>query len=1163
MRSAECVIAAVLATIVIESTAQPGVVPGGKPQATGIRPDVMAPRLDPRGQSWTRSAWRESEKSFYADLLAKGRFDILVVPFQVQEYALDRATRSLMTALLASALAEATKASIPDPYLVARALGDGERRLQVQEAYRLAARLGVKKVIWGYVGHDESRRMRLSFQQWDRQGQEAPTVEKPVALHELPIIEFNDEYPPVAIFEGLLARVLRELGFPPLPTHNVPRAQKVSLALPDSPNGLAVNKSNAVRDAYGLQLLASLTPWHADRARERFVEKSFLATGQIRRDTPEYRVLRARAYMHLGLRPAALTTLDKANGVEERFLREVLNGNLPEALSLASRIPAGIPRVLAELEINAIATEYEVRTQRQSVEAVATLALPGRVWPMLVTRAATDQDIWAQFDNISFKGLLDAELPVAGFTAEDLIRGAAALGDPAQIESQMHLSVLEHHRRLLDAQDTEWCCRPLRPAPTKLDYLDLVEAIGTDNLMRQARFLVRTQANARGALRFLAQIERSYKDHPQYSLARGQAEAEVAESAQGTAKRGLIQSAATNGFNALYWEQCQTPTSAAAFYFVSRLAGAEHFQTGNPYAGDLPYRAFYPNWAAGGNKGIVGNNSHAKLKSATLEFEPVTELAWLYGRLPEDEALLSDVFKAMEGRFNGHPRRTQLLAKHRLDKGDLAGAEQYYREGIKAHPAEWQARFELGRLLFEQGRTADAASVFKDFPGFTAGSGVHAVTLANHAYDAANLFYWTGYFEHAIPLFQIAANLETGSDSSLASRIRLDLIEGRLHEALAETLNRAQRYNSSFAYRDYFGLLHALGKSEEAWSGFNLLQTQHPAPHIWETVTVGQRIAALTESDVFAWVNRDPIRRAGADQSYAAVHLLRSGTMDRLPSETLAARIREMERPVWLLTSYQGKTARPSLDGSRETVLGPSTPDGAVLPIGVFKQSQKSRVQSELASFAEAVRAIHAADYSKAHEVMREAAQRYDMTTENLGFLLPYYAYAAARHGQTADILAYLDKVPRRRQRFDYYLARAMMAGIAGKHAEAERMLRTSLHRRLYTQHRAIIVEYQFGELVDWLHDATGDPRYRAIALDWARKTQQMQPWFAWSYALEAKHASSATDRRIAIAKAHYLDSNSQRLAKLPAAEVSAAVKEQAGRNPFLSRDPREKDKST
>src|ERR1700675_2576262 len=114
----------------------------------GDRPLVLLSQAFPLAAS----AWRSVEEAYYEGLLSKGRFDLLVVPFQVQDYAVDRTTRSLMTAELALAVGAAKK-KVPDPYLVARALGDGDRRLNSDQIYRLADKLQVTRIVWGYVGH--------------------------------------------------------------------------------------------------------------------------------------------------------------------------------------------------------------------------------------------------------------------------------------------------------------------------------------------------------------------------------------------------------------------------------------------------------------------------------------------------------------------------------------------------------------------------------------------------------------------------------------------------------------------------------------------------------------------------------------------------------------------------------------------------------------------------------------------------------------------------------------------------------------------------------------------------------------------------------------------------------------------------------------------------
>src|SRR5205085_3416712 len=112
-----------------------------------------------------------------------------------------------------------------------------------------------------------------------------------------------------------------------------------------------------------------------------------------------------------------------------------------------------------------------------------------------------------------------------------------------------------------------------------------------------------------------------------------------------------------------------------------------------------------------------------------------------------------------------------------------------------------------------------AARVFMNFPGIK-GKSVHPVALSNYAYEAGSLYYWTGDFQHAIPFYKIAADLDTGSAASMTSALRLAVLNGDYLGALRGSLARAQRYNQPHAYRDYLGLLHAIGASKEAWDGF-------------------------------------------------------------------------------------------------------------------------------------------------------------------------------------------------------------------------------------------------------------------------------------------------------------------------------------------------------
>jgi hypothetical protein len=301
-----------------------------------------------------------------------------------------------------------------------------------------------------------------------------------------------------------------------------------------------------------------------------------------------------------------------------------------------------------------------------------------------------------------------------------------------------------------------------------------------------------------------------------------------------------------------------------------------------------------------------------------------------------------------------------------------------------------------------------------------------------------------------------------------------------------------------------------MGQSKVAWDAFNVLVPQMDEPQIWETALAGHRIEGLTEAQMGAWAGEERWRRSGLLIGHAAMYLLRAGGTDRMPSRDFAALLETVDRPVWQLASGANQVVRPAREGGVHIVLGPEASPGAMLPLGVFENSQKTRVKSDLVYFAEAYRAIRSKDFSAARSVLQEAATLYDLSLERIGYLLPYYAYASARSGQTEPVRQLLDRIPRERQRFDYLLARAVLDGIAGDAEASVKSLMYAKYRRAFTESRPFYAEYQYAELCEWLYEATRNVKYRELALDWARMNQTFQPWFAWAYAIEAKLSTDA-----------------------------------------------------
>jgi hypothetical protein len=1107
----------------------------------GIGPD-LAESSWPSAYARPVSMWQVSEKAVYADLLAKEQFDILVVPVQVQYYAFSRATRSLMTAQLAAAIAASGNYRVPDPYLVARALGEGERRIQPSEVYELAKRLDVKRIVWSYTGYSmPQRNIRFSIQHQDRLDTGFFDMHlEPVTHWVFHDLIYSDEHPPFEAFQQKLPEALKSMGMEPAAPAAKVAGRGLDAALPSSLLDIAKGSGDAARDAQYFQLLAALTPAMAERARERFGEKSLLSVYRLAETSPGYNYLKARALMVLGERAAAVKTLGpNPTAIEEKHLLALLNGDLPAVQRLAPQVKAPLAAFLARLDANSIGARYGAVDQEKSRASAQAIKLPSEPMKLLAERAFTDWSLWEQHDNIALKRILDREMPVAGFSLDQIGGGTAAVADAARLRSVADLSVLDHVRRLLAANAVKPCCLFSGWALSGLDYLDFFESVASDNLIRRARFLVEIQGAADSALRYIAGIESVYNGHPQVTLARARAETQLAKRASGAARQGYYRSAYANALNAWFWEQGQTRTAADAFDVGSGYSS-------NPFASDLPFRSFYPTWDLQTWRQL--RNARGALNNSMYDVDPLRRLQHLL-KLDGKPEEFEKVMQSVEGRFAGNPELADMKAEIAVAKGDTVAAAGFYRDSIKSNPAQWKSYTKLGTLLLEDGRSAEAAKVFMSYPGFGKHANENRVGISNAAYEAGSMLFWSGNLKQAEPLYRIAAGLNTGSDASMSSSARLALLERDFAEAAGELLNRAQRYNSVFAYRDYIGMLHALGHEKEAWEGFEILSRQIPEPQLWETVLVGQRKQGLSVKQIADWSMQDPARNTDPRFSYQAMNVLRAGVTDRKPGAELPALIAQLDRQVWRLEEGERQVVRGG------SVVGPDAPTPSrFLAPGVFERSKKAAVKSDLVYFAEAYSLMREGKSAAASTLLQEAATLYDVRNVRVGYFLPYLAFAAAKQGMLDGVEKLLARFPVPQQRFDYFLARAAIAGLTGKTKESLQFLTLARHRRPFTEHRPLYTEYQYAEICEWLFDATKDTKYAAEALAWAKANQAAQPWFAWPYAVEARLATNPADRKRAIGMTQYLDRNSERLSAIPAEEVKGAVADFERKNPFVVR---------
>ncbi|MDX1812287.1 MAG: hypothetical protein R3240_10090, partial [Gammaproteobacteria bacterium] len=244
------------------------------------------------------SLWNQYEKGIYQNILKNIEADILVVPAQVQQYALDKIALDLMTFSFVDYLQQITTKRIVDPSLVSRALGEGNRTYNADDVYRLAAAMKVKQIIWLYVGHEQKMAFNLTVQVQNKTGDNS--ISRTTSRISKNWLEksFLDTSPPYETFKQLIPEIAEFAGFEGKPlasTTEYPEYNSDSIAI-DPKLFAKASLSDPMEQAFTYQVLATLTPSSQMRLREELFAKSLIALSKVSSQTPDFALLKARAY---------------------------------------------------------------------------------------------------------------------------------------------------------------------------------------------------------------------------------------------------------------------------------------------------------------------------------------------------------------------------------------------------------------------------------------------------------------------------------------------------------------------------------------------------------------------------------------------------------------------------------------------------------------------------------------------------------------------------------------------------------------------------------------------------------------------------------------------------------------------------------------------------
>jgi hypothetical protein len=1072
---------------------------------------------------------------------------MIVVPFQVQGYGLERAERALMSADLAYHVDPGVR--VADPFLTARARGQSARRYQTDDITELARAVGAHTAVVGYVGHDRQHRMTVTVQVL-KIGEDGrlETVQR-----DWRGVEFTELDPPFMVFHRMLPSLLESLS---LQAAKQPR-QPVPVMFPNeagfSVADLATEKSPVV-PSLGLSLLGAMTASIDERSREQLFERALVASWHFDAPSAETTFLQAYALLNLEHRPAALALINGSTAPESMALRALLNGDLPGAATAVRLVKNPLKRLMLAVHVDDLRYTYGKDDVERATDAVSVFGEGAVDWLLLAEGRANDANIWRADESPALKFLLDGIHPVTGLDVQSVVGGGAVVGASVD-DVAVDLATMRHVARFVAGAEVPVCCSETSARVASWDLVSLLEG-RTESRMRKHLYLTTVvRAAPERAADAIDRYRAVFDGHPLFSASRAEYAAEMGEQAEGDTLQRWQQEAREHGLAAATWSAGQTQIALTGLSAVG-FTGSEVARYVDAYGFDYPRRSYWaysplattPKWT-----GATHNPALEVVQSLREDAYPYarSEIYPFRYMRPQSEEEKARLLASLEGRFIGHPDRASLMATLRPppSTGDpVADA----KAAVDEDPENWDIRYAAGRKLIEEhGKWDEAAALMLADPHFHRESPANMVAVSNNAFNAGSIFYWAGHEDLAVPFYKIAASLQTGAHSQMASEIRLNILEGHYRIATAGTYARAQRYPDAYPFRDLLSFMHALGYSEQAWEGFSQVSASFDNPQIWVSALVGHRMQGLTEADIRAWLKQPGIRDARfRNNLFAPRYAVMVNATDRMPPEDLGALVAELEGEPVARVITSGVIERPSPDGTSPPERLSTSAYTYKLPVN--RAPEGTRIKSEFAFFGGAYAAIRHGRHQDAIEEFTAMATYYpiEYTNHNFTFVLPYFAWAAAKTDDAGGFEQFINE--RTRSTFDSNLARAFFYGVRKDTVRARELLDSAFRVMPLTDYRPVLVEYQWAEACEWLYQETGDKAFIDMLLPWLASQQRVQPTHAWTYAMEYTHARDPARKRRALAMTLYLDPQSPRIQEASTKERNDATAWGATNNLFL-----------
>jgi len=1093
------------------------------------------------------SDWYRFEKKLYTNILGQTKADILIVPAQVQQFAIDKVGRDLITFSTVNYFESNTQKKILDPIFVEFALGENKRTFEAKDVFRLANATGVKQIIWVYIGHTQELGFNLTLMVQNKINNEPLSRSTPIKKKDWMNNNFSDLSLPYEIYNKLLPEIGDFVGLTSnkktsLPVYSSYDQNNIS----NKPNAIINNSiTDLLESIYTYQLLGSIVPTNQNRLRERYYAKSLSLLNNISNKSKDYSILKARALYHLNRRPAALAALGKPKTSVEMALHYTLMGDYNNLRNSLNNISNPIKKLLATIEFIDMHWSYTKPTLSKSdIDKYANIEGIGHWKDFLFTRF-NDLNYWKIEGNLKLSKALDELYPLKGKNTLNLISEKFGLG--SQIGDDVEIAAFNHIRNLLSTPSKKWCCAGSFLTPKSIDYLWLLASISDDNIFKILDFYLTVQGNPQKANDLIKRFEPAYKGHPRYYAITSETLFKLSKSARGAMKQRLLSASVQNARSAYYWAQEQNEITKSMAKFLLFHTKVIPF-----YHADFPRRYYWFEDASMTDRNFLDKetanieNSSIMLAYSALDFNILVNFQAVMESAKLEESKISFLVDRESDRYKGHPDRANYFASQSIKNGDVEQAKSIYKKETEENSGNWSSYIGLGTLLLKEGKSSDATDVFKSFPFFKKRNNIHKVALANHAAQAATALFMRGFYTEAKYFIDIGLDLKTNSRLNLQSDYLSTLIEPNYLNSLKTTLSISKRYSDNGSLSDYLKWLNLFGHQEMSKSIFQSVINKHPQTMGWGSIAMNMKMAKSDSADLVNWLDKNT---SDSSNSWGKSQVIfRSLAEDRIPPDNLKQ----------LVERYEGNQESYVKDNKYVYLI----PSGSKFHIkagpdsynnfNLREISENTKIPSQLSMFAKAYTYLINEDYDKSLSTFIEYSKFYSNTNEYFKYTLPYFVWSHIKSDNTKKIEEYLKQLPD-----DLSIVKLSLALIyanKNEHDKAIQLMNDYVYSLESAAGSPFSNLYMFVEINEWVYAETGEQRYANLALKWAKHVQTITPFHAWSYAVEAKYETDPKTRLLALGIAIYLDAQSRRVNQFSLKTRQSAKKYAEKRNPFTNK---------